>query len=228
MAFTEVLHTGLDAGHVGVMTSGGLVGTGFTMLNFIGAGNTFSVNGTTLDISIAGSGTSGDKVIRENFVVTSNTQSIFTLANDFNEGLIDVYVNGLKLAEGDFTEDPQTNRITLVIAAVKGDSVEFVAWAQKLVSTTISSQVDQLKVTGVTTITTLNVTNAFLGENNLIGSDWILEVPNRKVVGTSTTVTATSSDHVLYTKYQEVELSNNVTFEIANGSSFVLDAYQFS
>ena len=46
MSFTKVEYRGLDAGHVGVMTAGGLVGTGFTMLNFIGAGNTFAVHDT--------------------------------------------------------------------------------------------------------------------------------------------------------------------------------------
>ena len=53
---TKVGSSGLEAGHVGVMTAGGLVGTGFTMLNFIGAGNTFAVHDTRIDISIAGGG----------------------------------------------------------------------------------------------------------------------------------------------------------------------------
>ena len=56
MSFTKVESRGLDAGHVGVMTAGGIVGTGFTMLNFIGAGNTFAVHDTRIDISIAGGG----------------------------------------------------------------------------------------------------------------------------------------------------------------------------
>lgn len=41
---------------VGIQSAGTLVGTGFTTLNFIGAGNTFAVNGTTIDISISGGG----------------------------------------------------------------------------------------------------------------------------------------------------------------------------
>jgi len=41
---------------VGVRTTGSVVGYGFTMLNFVGSGNTFAVNGTTVDISIAGGG----------------------------------------------------------------------------------------------------------------------------------------------------------------------------
>lgn len=41
---------------VGIQTSGGVIGYGFTNLNFIGAGNTFATNGSTVDISIAGGG----------------------------------------------------------------------------------------------------------------------------------------------------------------------------
>ena len=41
---------------VGIKTSGSVIGYGFTMLNFVGSGNTFAVNGTTVDISIAGGG----------------------------------------------------------------------------------------------------------------------------------------------------------------------------
>ena len=44
---------------VGIKTSGGTIGFGFTTLNFIGSGNTFAVNGTTVDISIAGGGGGG-------------------------------------------------------------------------------------------------------------------------------------------------------------------------
>lgn len=37
---------------IGIQSSGTPIGTGITQLNFVGTGNTFSVNGTTLDISI--------------------------------------------------------------------------------------------------------------------------------------------------------------------------------
>ena len=44
---------------VGIKTSGSVIGYGFTMLNFVGSGNTFAVNGKTVDISIAGGGGGG-------------------------------------------------------------------------------------------------------------------------------------------------------------------------
>ena len=50
--------TGPGAG-VGIKTAGGVIGYGFTTLNFIGTGNTFATSGTTVDISIAGGGGGG-------------------------------------------------------------------------------------------------------------------------------------------------------------------------
>lgn len=41
---------------VGIQSAGTVIGAGITQLNFIGAGNTFVVNGNTVDISIQGSG----------------------------------------------------------------------------------------------------------------------------------------------------------------------------
>ena len=50
--------TGPGAG-VGIKTAGGVIGYGFTTLNFIGSGNTFATSGNTVDISIAGGGGGG-------------------------------------------------------------------------------------------------------------------------------------------------------------------------
>ena len=44
---------------VGIKTTGGVIGYGFTTLNFIGTGNTFATSGNTVDISIAGGGGGG-------------------------------------------------------------------------------------------------------------------------------------------------------------------------
>ena len=93
MSFTKVESRGLDAGHVGVMTAGGLVGTGFTMLNFIGAGNTFAVHDTRIDISIAGGGGTGSEILKETFNVSA-TQSVFNITQgQFSAGFLEVYLN---------------------------------------------------------------------------------------------------------------------------------------
>ena len=63
MAFTKIEPVGLNAGinttfvsAVGIQSASSQVGVGITQLNFVGTGNTFAVNGTTVDISIAGGG----------------------------------------------------------------------------------------------------------------------------------------------------------------------------
>ena len=44
------------ASQVGIQSGGFQIGAGITQLNFVGTGNTFAVNGTTVDISIQGGG----------------------------------------------------------------------------------------------------------------------------------------------------------------------------
>ena len=44
---------------VGIQSAGTIIGAGITQLNFVGAGNTFLLNGTTVDVSIAGGGGGG-------------------------------------------------------------------------------------------------------------------------------------------------------------------------
>ena len=51
---TATLFSG--ASEVGIQSGGVQIGAGITQLNFVGTGNTFAVNGTTVDISIAGGG----------------------------------------------------------------------------------------------------------------------------------------------------------------------------
>ena len=51
-----------DAHRVGIQSSGTVIGNAET-LNFVGTGNTFAVNGSTIDVSISGGGGSGLMVI---------------------------------------------------------------------------------------------------------------------------------------------------------------------
>ena len=47
------------ASQIGIQSGGFQIGAGITQLNFVGTGNTFAVNGTTVDISIQGGGGGG-------------------------------------------------------------------------------------------------------------------------------------------------------------------------
>jgi len=50
----KVTGTLAGASEVGIQSGGVQIGAGVTQLNFIGTGNTFAVNGTTIDVSISG------------------------------------------------------------------------------------------------------------------------------------------------------------------------------
>ena len=49
-----VIGTLKGASEVGIQSAGTQIGAGITQLNFVGAGNTFKVTGTTVDVSISG------------------------------------------------------------------------------------------------------------------------------------------------------------------------------
>ena len=95
-------------------TSSFTVGTGVTMLNFVGAGNTFIYHPSThtVDISIAGGGGGLSSIKEQTFNVTAN-KTVFDLDDPYTSGLIDVYVNGVRLSPADFTE---TNDDTITLA----------------------------------------------------------------------------------------------------------------
>jgi hypothetical protein len=58
VSFSGTLYQGGSAfsSGVGIQSAGTVIGTGITTLNFIGLGNTFAVNGNTVNISITGGG----------------------------------------------------------------------------------------------------------------------------------------------------------------------------
>ena len=58
---------------VGIQSGGFQIGAGITQLNFVGTGNTFAVNGTTVDISIQGGGGGGALTTSVTGVQTSSS-----------------------------------------------------------------------------------------------------------------------------------------------------------
>ena len=71
--------TGLPQFGVGIQSGGTVIGYGITTLNFVGTGNTFAVDGTTVDISISGGGGGGglttEAATPSNAVVTLDLSS---------------------------------------------------------------------------------------------------------------------------------------------------------
>ena len=236
MAFTKVEYRGLDAGHVGIKTAGGMIGVGFTMLNFIGAGNTFAISpdGTTVDISIAGGGGgSSSEVLKQTFTVTS-TQSVFNITEgQYDSGFLEVYVNGVKLPPSDFTENPPT-QFTLDIAAEAGDIVEILGFKDRGTNTSISAELTNLNVTGIVTA------GQFVGDGSRItgviglGTAIIANTPvlgnifyrnNTLSVGSTVTmdVPSAAESNVGYTHHSELAVEEGYDFIVADGDDFIAD-----
>ena len=238
MAFTKVEYRGLDAGHVGIKTAGGLIGVGFTMLNFIGAGNTFAISpdGTTVDISIAGGGGGGvssEEIYKELFTVTS-TQSVFNLSTgQFDQDFIDVYVNGVKLPSTDFTQNPPTQFI-LDIAAEAGDTVEVVAFRTRSTNTSINADLTNLNVSGIATAGqfvgdgsrltgVIGLGTAITANTPVLGN--IFYRNNTLSVGATVTmdVPANAETNVGYTHHSELAVEEGYDFIVADGDDFIAD-----
>ena len=233
MSFTKVESRGLDAGHVGVMTAGGIVGTGFTMLNFIGAGNTFAVHDTRIDISIAGGGGTGSEVLKETFNV-SGTQSVFNITEgQFSAGFLEVYLNGVKLNQSDFTENPPT-QFTLDVAAEAGDVVEIIGFKDRGTNTSVQADVTNLNSTGIVTA------SQFIGDGSKlfgvvgIGTELSANTPvledifyTNNVLSVGSTVTVelptTADTNIGYTHYADLAVDQGADFIVADGDDFIAD-----
>ena len=64
------------ASQVGIQSGGVQIGAGITQLNFVGTGNTFAVNGTTVDISIQGGGGGGSGAFTTSITGIQTTSQI--------------------------------------------------------------------------------------------------------------------------------------------------------
>ena len=232
MSFTKVESRGLIAGHVGIRTAGGFVGTGFTILNFIGAGNTFAVHNDQVDISIAGRGGAGE-ILKETFNVTTN-QTVFNITEgQFDEGFLEVYLNGVKLNQSDFTENPPT-QFTLDVAAAPGDVVEIIGFKDRGTNTSVQADVSNLNSTGIVTAsqyfgdgsklfgvvglgTELSANTPVLGDifytNNVlsVGSTVTVELPT------------TADTNIGYTHYADLAVDQGADFIVADGDEFIAD-----
>ena len=73
------------ASQIGIQSAGTQIGAGITQLNFVGSGNTFAVNGTTVDISIAGGGTGAGGTWSSYTAGIATTKSIGINTNNLDD-----------------------------------------------------------------------------------------------------------------------------------------------
>ena len=102
---TATLFSG--ASQIGIQSAGTQIGAGITQLNFIGAGNTFAVSGTTVDISIAGGGggsgagfSSSNAGLHTTSSIGLNTSSISDAVTGVGNSFQGIYVsNGMMIMD---------------------------------------------------------------------------------------------------------------------------------
>ena len=114
-----------------------IVGLGATIITFAGPGISTTAPITvdtasgiaTITFQGGGSGTGGyqTNIVKDSFTVGASGTDTFTATNSYATGMLDVFINGSRLAASDFTEtDTDAGIITLDSAAVEGDIVELV------------------------------------------------------------------------------------------------------
>ena len=114
-----------------------IVGLGATIITFAGPGisTTAPITVDTASgiatITFQGGGGSGGgyqtNIVKDSFTVGASGTDTFTATNSYATGMLDVFINGSRLAASDFTEtDTDAGIITLDSAAVEGDIVELV------------------------------------------------------------------------------------------------------
>ena len=108
----KVTGTLAGASEVGIQSGGVQIGAGITQLNFVGTGNTFAVNGTTVDISIQGGGTGAGGTWSSYTAGIATTKSVGINTNDLDDNdLVGVgnSFQGLYISNGMIVHDNTLN-----------------------------------------------------------------------------------------------------------------------
>ena len=146
---------------VGIKTTGGVIGYGFTTLNFIGTGNTFATSGTTVDISIAGGG--GGGVSEEETAVSSTSATAvgtFAKASFRSAAIIAQITQGSAYQMGRYLLIHDGTTVTVVeeaavatgsmlgtfSGAINGSNVEFKVTMGSASSATVTVKIDTVSI----------------------------------------------------------------------------------
>jgi len=142
-------------GGIGISSDGVLIGVAVTSVNFTGPGvSTVTVSSGIATVNIEGGG-GGATIDKQTFNVGAAGTNLLTLTNSYTSGNVDVYLNGLKLSPGDFSETNATT-IGLTTAAVSGDTIDVVSFRTVGSLGDIGLRVQQDSVGIGTSISTLN------------------------------------------------------------------------
>ena len=173
------------------------------------------------------------EILKETFNV-SGTQTVFNITEgQFSTGFLEVYLNGVKLNQSDFTENPPT-QFTLDVAAEAGDVVEIIGFKDRGTNTSINAELTNLNVTGIVTA------GQFVGDGSRItgviglGTALTANTPvlgnifyrnNTLSVGSTVTmdVPDNAESNVGYTHHSDLAVEDGVDFIVADGDEFIAD-----
>ena len=196
---------------------------GYTPAN---AATTLTINGTAYDLSANRSWTiaPGSSARTENIFTATSGQTTFTIAGGYTAGLVDVYVNGVKLLPADFTA---TNGTTVVLAtgAVLNDSVTIINYTAIITALPTSRDVfDYTATSGQTAFTVsggyaVGLLDVFVNGVKLTSSEYTA------TNGTSFTLTVAS---VLSDQVQAIRYNSSITGISGSGTANYLPKFTAS
>ena len=184
--------------------------TNLEIYGTVGAGNTVGNDGQYLKSTGVGVTWASFPTLRTTGITTATQgQTVFNFA--YNVGFLDVYVNGVKLTNSEFTAVNGAN-VTLQSQAFSGDIVEFVSY--NTVSTGSGS--GGAGSISLDSLTDVVITNPQEGESlGFDGTYWINDY-------TFTTTTATSSQVPIHTLSSNDYRSVEYMIQVTNGTNYHL------
>ena len=193
---------------VGIQSEGTTIGAGITQLNFVGAGNTFSVDGSTVNIGIRGTGVGiqsggvliGTGVTQFNFLGAGNT---FAIVND----TVEVTVGGAGAGGGDFNSGISSSvrslltgiGATLFTAPAVPTGSRYII--RSLMASNVAAGTTEVNIIGAIDYTSASgigsIDRSYFAYNVPISSGGAIEVlPQPIILGPSDRLTMRSTDYV--------------------------------
>ena len=164
-----------SGGGVGFPFSGSAVITGSLLITELsGSGTKYVITDNNGLLSIS----SGSTAIKVTEAITSTTnQTSFVVPNGYTTGLVDVFINGIKLSDAEFTDNDGVT-ITLATGSNNGDIVEFAKYqpANGVTNNALRQQTTFTATAGQTVFSasyTPGLIDIFYNGSKLTSSDFI-------------------------------------------------------
>jgi len=179
--------TGGGGSNITIQDEGSTIGTAATTINFVGEGITASYSGgiTTVTVSSTGGGSISTAVgMSKNVVSYVATEAQTTFSATYSVGFVDVFLNGAKLSEDQYTASNGTS-IVLNDGVSLNDIVEIVGFVGGIIGVGIATAggtvgtgvtLFDFRGPGISTVTvssgigTINITGGTVGIHPIVAN----------------------------------------------------------